>query len=280
MLVGGILALAAFSLFYYVYAATTISTNISTGGTLAVTGVSTLTGELRATSTALITGNVTHYGNTTLGDAYTDLLSVVGNASTTQSMTVGLNFYVTGASVLNGNVTLGDAYTDTLTVNANASTTRALTVGGDFYVNGFATTTYSTGLFETQGGLTVAGASVLNGNVTLGNAYTDTLSVVANASTTQSLTVGVDHYVAGRATTTGSSGDITTQGDITLLGRNLVVTTSNTSTSTIEVGCMQMYPTSTVTAVRLEFHASSTLADSTNGATDGLVVWKYGSCPI
>lgn len=219
MLVGGILALAALSAFWYVYAATTISTNISTGGTLAVTGVSTLTGELRATSTALITGNVTHYSNTTLGDAYTDLLSVVGNASTTQSLTVGLNHYVTGASVLNGNVTMGDA-------------------------------------------------------------YTDLISMVGNASTTQSLTVGVDHYVAGRATTTGSSGDITTQGDITLAGRNLVVTTSNTSTSTIEVGCVQMYPTSTVTAVRLEFHASSTLADSTNGATNGLVVWKYGTCPI
>lgn len=77
-----------------------------------------------------------------------------------------------------------------------------------------------------------------------------------------------------------SSSANATFADLTLSGRDLTVTTSNSSTSTIEVGCIQMYATSTATPVNMQFHASSSLADSTNGTSDGLVVWLYGTCAI
>ena len=67
--------------------------------------------------------------------------------------------------------------------------------------------------------------------------------------------------------------------DFTVNGRSAVITTSNTSTSTLEVGCVQMYATSTATALHLEFNTSS--ATSTiNGQSNGIVAWKYGACPV
>lgn len=65
-------------------------------------------------------------------------------------------------------------------------------------------------------------------------------------------------------------------GDATIFGGNLTVTTSNTATSTIIVGCFQSYATSTATALKLMFTASSTAP--TNGS--GIIpVISYGTCP-
>lgn len=114
------------------------------------------------------------------------------------------------------------------------------------------------------------------------------VTLVANAVTTIStaiVTAGNITTSAGNITATAgnivaTAGDLTVGDDATISGGNLTVTTTNAATSTLEVGCIQMYATSTDTAVNLQFHASSTLADSTNGTGDGLVVWAYGSCPI
>ena len=57
---------------YIATAATTISTNISTGGTLSVTGASTLTGNVHASSTAnalLVTGQARFYDQVVLDNA-------------------------------------------------------------------------------------------------------------------------------------------------------------------------------------------------------------------
>ncbi len=57
---------------------------------------------------------------------------------------------------------------------------------------------------------------------------------------------------------------------------NANIVTSNTATSTLTVGCVQSYATSTVTAESLRFVASTTAP--TNGS--GLIpVVSYGTCP-
>jgi len=168
-----------------VQAATTISTDITTGG------------NIYATSTLVVDGNVT------LGDAAGDVIIITGNASTTNALTVGGDFFVNGnatttsadgnistegtltvagATILNGNVTLGDAGTDTLTVTANASTTEALTVGGDLFVNGNATTTSANGNFTTEGTVGVASTTPaeelgVTGDAFFSSAATTTLFV-------------------------------------------------------------------------------------------------------
>ena len=188
-------------------AATTISTSITTDGTLSVTGASTLTGlttMVYASSTGQsLTGNLTVGGRaTTTGSS--------GNIETAGTLTA------VGASTLNGAVTLGDAAGDAIIVTGNASTTNSFEVGNDLYVNGYATTTGSNGDFATRGTLTITGASVLNGAVTLGDAAGDAIIVTGNASTTNSFEVGNDLYVNGMSTTTGSSGNIELRGGLTV----------------------------------------------------------------
>ena len=114
------------------YGATTISTNVSTGGTLDVTGATTLNAAV------------------TLGDAVTDNITITGNATSSNTFNVAGNFKVngyattsgssgnfatagtltvTGATELNGAVTLGDAAVDAIIITGNASTTNSLTIG-------------------------------------------------------------------------------------------------------------------------------------------------------
>ena len=58
--------------------------------------------------------------------------------------------------------------------------------------------------------------------------------------------------------------------DLTLSGGDLTVTTTNTATSSIEVGCVDSYATSTATAVRLS--ATTTVTGGT------IALWVFGSC--
>lgn len=73
-----------------------------------------------------------------------------------------------------------------------------------------------------------------------------------------------------------TSGALSTTGDSTVSGGTFTVTTANTATSTLIVGCVQSYATSTATAMKLQFTASTTAP--TNGS--GIIpVISYGACP-
>lgn len=63
-------------------------------------------------------------------------------------------------------------------------------------------------------------------------------------------------------------GVLTVSGDATINGGTVNITTSNTATSTLIVGCIQFYATSTVTAQK--FQAST---------TPGVMYSQYGTCP-
>lgn len=86
----------------------------------------------------------------------------------------------------------------------------------------------------------------------------------------------------GALTTSGaiSSASIASTGAVSgttgTFSGDVSVTTSNTATSSIEVGCIQQYATSTATAWKFVIVASSTqIATGYNG----LVYAKYGTCP-
>ncbi|MEK7607580.1 MAG: hypothetical protein AAB484_01460 [Patescibacteria group bacterium] len=157
-------------------AATTISTNINTAGTLTVTGASTLTGDVAA-----------------------------GGALT-----------VTGATALNGSTTIGNAAADNITIAGHATSSQTFATLGNFYVNGYATTTASTGAIATEGALTVTGATALNGSTTIGNAAADNITIAGHATSSQTFATLGNFYVNGYATTTASTGAIATEGGITV----------------------------------------------------------------
>jgi hypothetical protein len=171
--------------------------NSSVGGALTVTGASTLN------------------GNVTVGDASADTVTVngtttfAGAAVTTTfagSGSIAGNLTVSGASTMNGNVTLGDASADTVTVNGTttfAGSGVTTTFAGDVAVNGGDVTSSATTfnlLNSTVTTLNVGGAATaveigaatgttsinndltVDGNTTLGNASTDTVTFTARAS--------------------------------------------------------------------------------------------------
>lgn len=78
-----------------------------------------------------------------------------------------------------------------------------------------------------------------------------------------------------------NDGDFSTQGDITIGGGLLTVTTSNSATSTAIIGCTQTYATSTATAISIVYNSIGTSSTNMlNGQTaNGHVFWRYGSCP-
>ena len=151
-----------------------------------------------------------------------------------------------------------------------------------------AATTISTNI-ATDGNATITGTLGVTGHTTLTTASSTITSQTGN------------FLVNGYATTTATNGNIATAGtlavtgastltgDVTMSGGNgaLVITTTNAATSTIQVGCLQMYATSTETAVHLTF-ATAQMATTTtqigvgdtNGTHGGVVIWRYGTCPI
>lgn len=62
--------------------------------------------------------------------------------------------------------------------------------------------------------------------------------------------------------------DLTVTDDVTISGGALTVTTSGTATSSLIIGCIQTYATSTLTPVKL----SAT-------TTPGYPFWVFGTCP-
>ncbi len=148
----------------FVAYATSVGTNVSVTGTLTTTGVTTLTGSLQASSTALFTGNITTYGNATFGDAAGDLNLFTGTLQASSTALFGdtATFY--------GNLTVDKAATTTVTFNQaglnfdsntlvidpNANRVGVLTAtpGTSFEVNGTASTT---NLVVGGNGSTIAG---------------------------------------------------------------------------------------------------------------------------
>ena len=66
----------------------------------------------------------------------------------------------------------------------------------------------------------------------------------------------------------------------TTMSKPLIVTTTDTATSTAQVGCIQTTATSTATPIRLVIGSIATSSATYRGTnTNGLIGWQYGTCP-
>lgn len=172
-----------------VQAATTISTNITTGGsinassTVQITGAVTtwgagtfgdaagdvqlFPGSLQASSTAFFTGAITTYGAATFGNEATDVQLFTGilQASSTSLFTDTATFY--------GNMTLGDAVGDSVTANGYFTQLRI----------GTGTTFDQIGTVGTDE-LGVEGDAEIDGTLSVGTASSSALRVGADQNST------------------------------------------------------------------------------------------------
>lgn len=126
----GVTAIGSLLMAGIAFAATTISTNISTGGTLSVTGASTLSSTLGVTGLSTLTGGYVSQASST----------VVGAFTTTGANSFGSTLGVTGLSTLTGGYvsqassTVVGAFTQSsgLATFSQASTTGLHTLTGGF----------------------------------------------------------------------------------------------------------------------------------------------------
>ena len=127
----------------------------------------------------------------------------------------------------------------------------------------------------TDGTLAVTGASTLTGAVTA--------AAAVQASSTLQVTGAVRNY--STLTQTGAAtftADATFDGGIDAI----TLTHTNAATSSITVGCVDTFATSTASPIKFMLFASSSLTiDTTSitagfggGTSEGLVLWGFGSC--
>ena len=186
--------------------ATSLSGNLAIPGNLSVTGTSTLTGATSVASTLAVTGTTSLSSVSTSGAAVVGTTLGVTGASTLASLgvtgaaTVGTTLGVTGATTLasvgvTGAATVGTTLGVTgATTLASVGVTGAATVGTTLNVTGLTTASSLTVTGASNlTTLTVSGAVAANGNTTIGNDAGDTLTINSNAITVPNVsTVAID----------------------------------------------------------------------------------------
>jgi hypothetical protein len=186
--------------------ATSLSGNLAIPGNLSVTGTSTLTGATSVASTLAVTGATSLSSVSTSGAATIGTTLGVTGASTLASLgvtgaaTVGTTLGVTGATTLasvgvTGAATVGTTLGVTgATTLASVGVTGAATVGTTLNVTGLTTASSLTVTGASNlTTLTVSGAVSANGNTTIGNDAGDTLTINSNAITVPNVsTVAID----------------------------------------------------------------------------------------
>ena len=255
-------------------AATTISTDITTGGAVYATGTLQATGavitygagtfgdaagdfqifggQLQASSTALFGGAVTVYGAATFGDAAADYQIFVGQLQASSTALFG------GAVTTYGNATLGDAVGDSVTANAYFTQLRIGT-GTTFDQIG------TVGADE----LGVEGDAEIDGTLSIGTAASTTALRVGSdqISTINGLIFGFCNIPNTEVTATSSSyADCTGATGVTSSYRVFVQATSSLPTGLIVEAASSTATTGTINVRIFNDFASSTPSILNTGA--------------
>lgn len=187
--------------------------------TLQVDESATITANLTVTGNATITTNLTVNGNTTIGNAATDTITVTADVashlipSVDNTYDLGAstdewrNLYIDGIAqvdtlqvdesatitadlTVNGNTTLGNAATDIVTVTADVASNLIPSVDNTYdlgastdewrniYIDGVA----QVDTLQVDESATITANLTVNGNTTLGDATSDTVTVTANVA--------------------------------------------------------------------------------------------------
>lgn len=145
---------------------TTVSGAVGNFGTLTVSSFSPANiSSTNITASSNMSASTANFGTLTVGTFSPANLTIAGNL------------------IVSGNTQIGDAGTDTVSftskVNSNILPTGTVDLGSvtNLWTNIYASSISASSTLQAGGDLTVAGASVFNGNVTLGNASADIISV-------------------------------------------------------------------------------------------------------
>lgn len=241
-----------------VSAATTISTNINTGGTLTVSGITTANGALHASSTLVATGATTLYGTTTIS-AQPFVLGLM--ATNPNGQTEGTIFYDStskiiklydGSSWFTVATSTGGAVLSGSRIQFSDLTTNYVTFGTTTPIGASVMTLEATSTLSIPLSLRAFNAQTSNIFQVQNVAGTELFALddLGNASTSD-ISVSGNLWVDGYATTSESNGNIATEGSLTVNGAvilgdaatdNITITGNATTsnalyvTNTLDVG--------------------------------------------
>ena len=194
------LALATLFLsFVFVAYATSIGSDVTVTGALTGQGVNVFSGQLQASSTALLGAAATFYSTVGIGTATpAQVFSVQGNALFSGNLTSVANVTATGTLNVTGLTTLGNATGTQLTVTSNSylSTTGIGTTSPSNFFSVHGNTLFS-GNLTSVANVTATGTLNVTGLTTLVSATTTHIGVTGTASTTNLVVGGAGSTIAG-----------------------------------------------------------------------------------
>ena len=188
-----------------------------------LTGNYDITGDLDVTGTTTLTGNVN------IGDSNSDTLTIDSNSQFTDNVDIDGNLTVDGTTTLNGNIIFGDSGSDSITFNGDIAVKNDGQDADKFTIDN------NTGNVWTAGTVDIFSTLDVGGNVNLGNATSDTVTISGTAGIRDlNVTTNID------TATLNTTGNVTlgnaTSDTVTIAGtagiRDLNVTT-NIDTATL-----------------------------------------------
>ena len=219
---------------------------VNVDGILTTTNSATIGSD--ETNTLTVNATTTFNSNTTIGDDASndiDILTVNANTQFNNDVYIGSDgadaLSVNAETTFNSNVTIGDTTdgVDNLTVNANTTFTDDVAIEETLTVNGDTTlgddiavdTVTHTANTVLGGELHVTGQTKLNGNATIGNADTDTMTVEATTTFKADVTIGDTTDGADTLTVNANTfftDDVDIEESLTVDGNTILGTDTNT----------------------------------------------------
>jgi len=266
---------------------------VGVSSTLTVNGIATFNGDMTINS-----DNFTLAGNTVVGDASTD--TVTFNAQVDSDFDPQTGSQRDMGSTLNRwhNVYANNAFANNITVDNDVVVNNDATIQGNLTVNG--TTIIASGqAFEADDGvfntLGVTGTLTANGNVDLGNAITDSITVTGQFDSSL-IPISDDQYDLGTATKqwqdiwidgTASIDTLTVDVDSTLGGHRATVSGNVHINDTVILTNGIKDGATTVISKNGKLHANNTITNGTltsamlaNTMTSGSSVGSGTAIPV
>jgi len=217
----------------HVFTGSLYNTTLVSGSTaqfIALTGTSITASNISGTNFDINGGAI---DNTSIGTTVSSSGKFT-TLSASSTLDVGGNTTLSGNLIVSGNTTLGDTASDTVTVTAqitgsqfdiNGGTIDNTAIGATAQNSGKFTTLSASSTLDVAGNTIMAGNLTISGNVILGNASSDTVTVTSQITGSQfaitggtinNTTVGATTQASGRFTTLSASSTLDVVGVSTL----------------------------------------------------------------
>ena len=212
------------------------SGNATVGGTFAVTGATTLSSTLDVTGAAGIDGDFDINTNKFTVASASGNTAVAGTLGVTGATTLSSTLGVTGNTTVGGTLGVTGESTLASATVSDLTSGRVVLAGTSGALEDSGNLTFDGSTLTVTGAATVSTNLSVNGNTTLGDAATDTVTITADvasniipsADSTYSLGDSSNYWSHGYIDAVTTTGNVIIGGDLTVNGTTTTISTTNT----------------------------------------------------